>query len=136
MVGPSFSLPADLNDPVRSVTAFMVHQAERSASVEVVARQMIELGCGALPVHMPDGRWGIITERDIVMAVSLETTDLSAAAIASMPVLTIEADATVDDAAEMMVTGEVRHILVTDGDRIGVVSMRDIVESLLVAAHP
>ncbi len=131
MVGFSYFLPAGLTDPVRSLAAFGVHEGAPSDSFEAVAERLTEVGCSALPIRMPDGQLGIVTERDIVQAVALGTTDLTAAAIASMPVIEIDADRSIDDAAEMMMVSGVRHLVVNDGDRVGIVSMRDLVDALL-----
>ncbi len=131
MVGFSYFLPEGLTDPVRSLTAFVVHEGAPSASLVDIAKQMTDDRCSALPVRMPDGRLGIVTERDIVQAVALDTTDLTAASVASMPVIEVEADLSIDDAAETMMVAGVRHLVVRDGDRLGIVSMRDLVDALL-----
>ncbi len=131
MVGFSYFLPAGLTDPVRSLTAFTMHEGAPSDSFEAIAERMTTTGCSALPVRMPDQQLGIVTERDIVRAVALGTTDLTAAALASMPVIEIDADRSIDDAAELMMVSGVRHLVVNDGERVGIVSMRDLVDALL-----
>ncbi|MEZ5375068.1 MAG: CBS domain-containing protein [Acidimicrobiales bacterium] len=135
VVGFSYFLPEGLTDPVRSLAAFAVHEGSPSDSFALVAERLTSLGCSALPVRMPDGRLGIVTERDIVQAVALDTTDLTAAALASMPVIEIDADRSVDDAAELMMVSGVRHLVVRDDERLGIVSMRDVVEALLSASR-
>ncbi len=135
MVGFSFSMPEGLTDPVRSLTAFAVHEGAPADSLQSIAARMSEAGCSALPVRLPDGQLGIVTERDVVRAVAAGTADLGAAALASTPVITVAADQSIDDAAELMMVSGVRHLIVTDDDRIGIVSMRDIVDALLSSSR-
>ncbi len=135
MVGFSFSMPEGLTDPVRSLTAFTVHEGSPADSLHSIASRMTEFGCSALPVRMTDGQLGIVTERDVVHTVAAGTTDLAAAALASMPVITVAADQSIDDAAELMMVSGVRHLIVTDDDRIGIVSIRDIVDALLSSSR-
>ena len=49
----------------------------------------------------------------------------------------IEPDATIEAAAELMLEAGVRHLVVDDseGDRYGVVSVRDLLDPLLAAGH-
>jgi CBS domain-containing protein len=72
---------------------------------------------------------GIFTERDIVKALSQDVSAIQQAIghwMTGGP-LTIAPDATVDDALQLMVDGEFRHLPVVDGERlVGMVSMRDI----------
>ncbi len=135
MVGFSYLLPQGLTGPVRSVAAFTLHEGSPSDALDAIATDLTEAHCSALPVRMPDGRLGIITERDVVRAIALGTNDLTAAALASMPAIDIEADRSIDDAAELMMVSGVRHLVVRDDDRIGIVSMRDLLDALLEASR-
>ncbi len=97
------------------------------------ARAMAEKGVGSAVVVDPDGFGpGIVAERDIVNAVA-KGRDLdselvrdhmardTAMAVPSWPL---------EQAAEMMLKGRCRHLVVVDGsDVVGVVSIRDIVAS-------
>lgn len=131
MVGFSFSMPKGLTDPIRSLTAFAMFEGDPSDSLEALAERMIEAGCSALPVRMPDRRLGIVTERDIVRAVAQGATDWGAAALASMPLVRVQADQSIDDAAELMITSGIRHLIVEDDEQVGIVSMRDILDAML-----
>jgi CBS domain-containing protein len=92
---------------------------------------MSERKVGAAAVLDPDGPgYGIITERDILLSVA-GGQDLDAETVGDH--LTDDAivaapDWSLDRAAEAMVEGSFRHLLVVDGaDLVGVLSMRDIV---------
>lgn len=60
---------------------------------------------------------GIVTERDIVRLYSgnPKRTDMPVSEIMSSPVLTIAVDHTINEAAERMLAGKVRHLAVVDG---------------------
>jgi CBS domain-containing protein len=95
------------------------------------ARQMAERNVGAAVVMDPDSAGpGIITERDILQSVAagqdmdseLVGDHLTDDAILASP------DWSLERAAEAMLEGGFRHLLVMDGgDLTGVLSMRDIV---------
>jgi CBS domain-containing protein len=100
-------------------------------SLRDAARQMTERGVGAAVVVDPEQPGpGIVTERDILNAIgegqSVEEEKvgdhLSANLVFASP------DWSLERAAEAMVRGKFRHLVVVDGsDMIGILSIRDIV---------
>ena len=100
-------------------------------SLRDAARQMTERGVGAAVVVDPEQPGpGIVTERDILNAIgegqSVEEEKvgdhLSANLVFAAP------DWSLERAAEAMVRGNFRHLVVVDGsDMIGILSIRDIV---------
>ena len=106
------------------------------ATLRDAARRMSERNVGAaLLVDPAVGSYpGIITERDLLNAIAAgHDPDVQRVAeSATSDVVTLPADASLEQAVEKMVEGGFRHLLVvTDGDAIGVVSMRDLVSALL-----
>jgi CBS domain-containing protein len=95
------------------------------------ARAMIERKVGAAVVMDPDAAGpGIITERDLLEAVAAgQSTDQEKVADHLSSNLTFAAsDWSLERAAEAMVRGGFRHLVVMDGGEIvGILSMRDIV---------
>ncbi len=95
------------------------------------AAAMAERGVGAAVVLDPDAMGpGILTERDVLIAIGkgqnpdteLVSDHLSANVTFASPEWSLE------NAAEAMVGGNFRHLVVADGGEIvGIVSMRDIV---------
>jgi len=132
-------------------------------TVTQAARLMVDNRIGALPV-LDDGRLiGIVTEGDLIMQdVKLEfptylhlldgfimyppatakfESELRKAvaadvrAVMSDEPITVQADASIEDAATLLVEREVSRLPVLDGDTlVGVVSKSDIVRSLLAEA--
>jgi len=102
-----------------------------SHSLRDVARQMAERKVGSAAVIDPDSPGpGIITERDILLAIAsgqdpdseVVADHLTEGLIAAAP------DWSLERAAQAMIDGGFRHLLVVDGAVIvGVLSMRDIV---------
>ncbi len=119
------------SDPVRAVTAFTVTDAGPDSSLSELAESMRAINCGALFVWRPsDSVPSIVSERDIVRALA-DGGDPTAGGIARPFPVTVDADAPIAEAASLMATAGVRHLLVQDGDRWGIVSVRDVLEPLV-----
>jgi CBS domain-containing protein len=95
------------------------------------ARQMAQRGVGAAVVVDPESQGpGIITERDILESIAKgQGPDEEKVAEHLSAHLTFAApDWSLERAAEAMVAGGFRHLVVVDGgETVGVLSMRDIV---------
>jgi CBS domain-containing protein len=95
------------------------------------ARQMAQRGVGAAVVVDPESQGpGIITERDILESIaSGQGPDEEKVADHLSAHLTFAApDWSLERAAEAMIAGGFRHLVVVDGgETVGVLSMRDIV---------
>ncbi len=129
-------------------------------SVKDAARLMVEKRVGALPVLDAGKLVGIVTEGDLIMQdVRLEfptylhlldgfilypgatakfESELKKAVAANVDnvmttkVVTVSADATVEDVATLMVDRDVSRVPVMDGDEVvGIISKSDIVRSLI-----
>ena len=100
-------------------------------SLRDAARAMAERGVGAAIVIDPEQPGpGIITERDILESVaSGQSSDQERVSDHLSSNLTFASpDWSLERAAEAMVKGRFRHLVVVDGgDLVGVLSMRDIV---------
>lgn len=111
-------------------------------SLQHAATMMAERGVGSAVVLDPDGYGpGIVAERDIVRAVATGL-DLSTEPVRNhMARDTAVATPTwpLEHAAEMMMKGRCRHLVVVEGrEVVGVVSIRDIVaawEPIAAAVH-
>jgi CBS domain-containing protein len=75
---------------------------------------------------------GIVTERDLVIRVCAAGTsskDVGIREIMSSPIVTVEPNATVETAADLMLSNKVRHLLVIDeqtGKPVGIVAPSDL----------
>jgi CBS domain-containing protein len=102
-----------------------------SHTLRDAARQMAERGVGAAVVLDPDQPGpGIITERDLLEAIgagqNVDTEPVSDHLSGNLTFASPEWS--LERAAEAMVRGSFRHLVVVDGgETIGILSMRDIV---------
>jgi CBS domain-containing protein len=100
-------------------------------SLRDAARQMAQRGVGAAVVLDPESQGpGIITERDVLESIAAgQSPDDERVSDHLSAHLTFAApDWSLERAAEAMVRGGFRHLVVVDGGEIvGVLSMRDIV---------
>ena len=75
---------------------------------------------------------GIVTERDLVVRVCAAGTsskEVGVREIMSSPIATIEPQATVETAADLMLSNKVRHLLVVDGETrkpVGIIAPSDL----------
>lgn len=103
------------------------------ATVSDARRTMLDHGVSALPITDSQVRpVGIITKTDLVSSLA---DDLPVAVLMASDVLTCSANTSVRDAAHMMRTNHVHHLVVVDDRRmVGMLSVFDLLE-VLEATH-
>jgi CBS domain-containing protein len=116
---------------VRDGMSSVVLTVGPSHSLSAAARLMTERNVGAAIVVDPDGEGpAILTERDILRSVAAGE-DPSAEAVANHlteDLICAAPDWSLEQAAEAMLEGGFRHLLVVNGAELeGILSMRDIV---------
>lgn len=121
-----------------SVSHPAVYSIEADETLVVAARKMQLEEIGSLAVLRDGGFAGIITERDLVRAVC-DGVDGALTPVARYmtddPIVASPEDGTQEMAAHMVVLG-VRHLpLVVDGEVVGMVSIRDLLEETALAEH-
>lgn len=99
-----------------------------------VAAELRQLGIGALVVLTPDeGIAGIVSERDIVHALSERGPDLSALTAGDLmttEVTVCSSSDHVNDVMRQMTTGRFRHVPVIDQGKLsGIISIGDVVRA-------
>jgi len=115
---------------VREIMTKEVGTATLDSTIEDVAAMMKEEDVGSIPV-MDDGELaGIVTDRDIVVRCIAEgknPSDTTVEEILTEELHTIEPEADVEDAAQVMSEHQIRRLPVVDGgELIGVISLGDI----------
>jgi CBS domain-containing protein len=99
------------------------------ATMRQIARRLVAEGIGALVVVEGDHVHGIVSERDLMVAIAAgQDLDATTAADLDNPdVVTCTPDTTVHDAAVLMMEHYVRHLLVRDHTGpVGMISARDL----------
>ena len=119
------------SDPLRSVTAFDPETIPRSATLTEAAAKMRDLNCSALLAERRAGGPAVITERDIVEAVADGGASDWVTDVMTREVIIVDADMTIADAAQYMLDAGIRHLVVDAEGRLGIVSVRDLLEPLI-----
>jgi len=118
---------------VRDIMSVDVKTVKAHSSVEEVVRKMNEFGLGSIIVVQGNKPVGIITKGDILTKIvqeGLNPSEATAEQIMSAPLITIEEDAAVEEAAKMMTKKKVKNLPVVQEEQlIGIVTASDIVGS-------
>lgn len=117
---------------VRDIMSSPVVKVLENDTVELVAKLMASNDLGSIIVADKNGKpVGIITERDIVKRVaakSLLANRVKSGEVMSSPLITVDPEADINEAAKMMSRHGIRRLVVMDeGNMIGLVSSKDIV---------
>ncbi len=120
---------------VRDVMSTDLLTVSPEATLRAAAQRMSERNAGAaLLVDAATGTYpGIITERDMLdsIAVGHDPDTQRVADNATAEIVTVPIDASLEQATQKMLQGDFRHLLVVSrGDAVGIVSMRDLVRAL------
>jgi CBS domain-containing protein len=104
-------------------------------SVLEAARQLASRNIGSMPICGDDDRLkGMVTDRDIVVKVVSEGRDpasVTAGDLAQGEIVTVDVDASVEDALNTMSERQIRRLPVIENQRlVGVVAQADLARSL------
>ena len=107
---------------------------QSSMTVRDAAKRMKEIDCGVLPVGDANNVLGMITDRDIILRVTVEGKDPAKTQVQEVmteKVYACDEDDDIEDAAEKMRKYDVARLVVTKGKKAtGIVSM-----TCLLRAH-
>ncbi len=107
---------------------------DAKAKAKEAARLMVEKHIGSLIANRDGLPFGIVTERDMlekIVAQSADPSKLTVQEIMTAPLTTIDASASLIDAARKMVEKQLKRLVVTEHDKIiGIVSQTDLVQSM------
>jgi len=107
------------------------------ASLEEVAKAMVEHDCGEIPIvrsSSDKSLLGVVTDRDIVcrlVAQGRNPVDEAAEACMSTPVVSVRESTPVEDCAKLMEDKQIRRVPVVNGGGMvcGIVSQADIAKN-------
>ena len=123
------------SDQVRMLVSDTLIRVGHDATVRELAGRMAAEGVGALVVTEGDQVHGIVSERDVVVAIAAgkDLDSTTAADIDSRRLVTCTPDTSVKEAAVLMMEHYVRHLLVNDDTGpVGIVSARDLLGAYAV----
>ncbi|HET9443405.1 MAG TPA: CBS domain-containing protein [Acidimicrobiales bacterium] len=116
------------DDPVRLLMARPVAWVEPELTLAQLATRLGDESVGAVPVISGDRLEGVVSERDIVraLAAGADPDDVWTADVMARPPAHADPDDAILTVAERMLDEGVRHLpVVSDGQVVGVVSVRD-----------
>jgi CBS domain-containing protein len=112
-----------------------IHSISPEKSIFEAARQLTDCRIGSVVVLNGAALVGILSERDIVRAISAQGAaclDQQVSALMTKSVVTCTRTQTISDVMEMMSNGRFRHVPVVDGGAVvGVISIGDVVKHRL-----
>ncbi len=105
-----------------------------TTDVRSAARLMTERNVGSLLVKQDENYIGILTDTDIVkkvLAMDLDPQKTTVEEIMSYPITSLDEEAPLEQAQEMMGERQIRHLLVTrNGQAIGMISVRSLLDAV------
>ena len=118
---------------VRDVMSKAVKTVRPNSTINEVVRKMNKFEIGSIIVADSEKPVGIITERDIlrrVLEVTVAAEAMKAKEIMSSPILTIDSQATTEEAATLMNSKSIKKLPVLEnGKLVGIVTSTDIVRN-------
>jgi len=119
--------------PVKScmVPIEKIVKVDRDVSVKTAAEMMRDNGIGSIFITVGEEIIGILTDTDLVrrvVAAGADPLTTTVEKIMSAPIASIEGNATLLDANDLMAKQHIRHLGITkDGEMVGMISVRDLV---------
>ncbi len=129
----SYALTARTSPPLKSYATWEVLKVHAQASVKESARIMKAERVGSLLIEESGSVKGIFTERDAVKRFLLEGGDPCdpVSKYATMELITLDANASLLDAAKLMAGKRIKRVPLTQGGSIvGIITARDVVEAI------
>lgn len=115
---------------VKDIMGFPAITEDEEVSAAVILKHMELSRVGCVVITKKGKPVGITVDRDIAAKVMMKDRDpdeVKVKEIMSSPLITVEADATVEDACGLMARKGLRRLaVVKDGELVGIVSIRNI----------
>jgi len=105
-------------------------------SVFDIAKKMLAENISSIPITDEEGEIiGILTERDMIKVIANELLpgDISAMSLMSFPTVKVKNNAPIEEAAKIMATKKLRHLIVEDtysNDVVGIITVTDLARYL------
>ncbi len=114
---------------VRSAMNKDIISVETERSIRSAVKTMVKNDLGSVVITEGGKPAGIVTERDIMKSIGYDKTSLDSEVgeIMSKPLIAIGSDATLGEAADMMIKRKIRRLLVKeDSEYVGIITQRDL----------
>jgi signal-transduction protein with cAMP-binding, CBS, and nucleotidyltransferase domain len=115
---------------VKDLMSLDVNVFENESTIDNIVKTMSDCDVDYVVVVQSRKPTGIITERDVIVRMLTQGLDpkvVIARAVYTNPLVTIEENATVDEAAKLMIDWKIKHLPVTrEGKIVGMLNYLDI----------
>ena len=115
---------------VKTVMSKNMVSIEKGLSIRSAIKTMVHRDVGSVVITAHGKPVGIVTERDILKSLGHRKAvrpDTSVEVIMSKPLITVNSNMSIGDAAEIMVKHKIRRLLVKENGRyVGIVTQRDL----------
>ncbi|MCK4732639.1 MAG: CBS domain-containing protein [Methanophagales archaeon] len=115
---------------VKDVMTYPAITEDEDVSIAAISKCMKMSGLGCVVMTKEGNPVGVVTDRDIVIKVIMKNINpdtVKAKEIMASPIVTIEAEASVDEACKLAAKKRIKRLpVVENGVPIGIVSIRDI----------
>lgn len=119
---------------VKDLMSKNVITANKDLPIVEAAKILSEKGVGCLVVTENGSPLGMLTERDIItrcVAAGRDPSKTKISEVMSTPVVSIDPDTNMVDAAKLMVSKMIRRLPVTQGDRLeGIITTYDLIKEV------
>lgn len=120
---------------VKDLMTRKIIYVEKASNIYEVSKIMDENGIGSVIIMDGGKPVGIVTERDIItrcLAKQLDPKKTSSKEIMSYPLVSVESDCFVSDAAKLMISKMVRRLVIIDDGKLkGVITTSDLVRGVV-----
>jgi CBS domain-containing protein len=114
---------------VRDVMNKSIISVEKDDTLRLAVKKMTHGEFGSVIVTEKGKPIGILTERDILKFIANQTMDLEnkVEIIMSTPLISIDSSASIAEAADVMLTNNIRRLMVMENDKyVGIISQREL----------
>lgn|SRR5574341_1029375 len=119
---------------VKTVMSKGMVSLEKGLSIRSAVKTMVHKDVGSVVITAHGKPIGMVTERDILKSLAFRKavrSDTPVEVIMSTPLITVNSNSTIGDAAELMAKNNIRRLLVKEnGKYVGIVTQRDLQKAM------
>jgi len=119
---------------VKAIMSKGIVSLEKGLSIRSAVKTMVHKDVGSVVITAHGKPVGMVTERDILKSLAFRKAvrpDTPVEVIMSAPLITVNSNSTIGDAAELMAKNKIRRLLVKENGRyVGIVTQRDLQKAM------
>jgi len=119
---------------VKAIMSKGMVSLEKGLSIRSAVKTMVHKDVGSVVITAHGKPVGMVTERDILKSLAFRKavrSDTPVEVIMSAPLITVNSNSTIGDAAELMAKNKIRRLLVKENGRyVGIVTQRDLQKAM------